>query len=445
MKLTNGKRILMIVHWVCSLLICMALTLFIINPRLALAFGGADGRIPAGVIVVSILIITAYVALAVVQAYFVLNLEKKTAADYFPVGETDNGPVRISTPAIEQMVRHAVHDMDGISELRIDVTSAGEGIDIAVDTILVNGTHVPTLTTDMQQAIGKFVESACGVKVCSVSINVIAVAKAQTRLKAHTFTEWLSRTGKAIKEGVARLLSKKQTAEVAAEDAAEATVLQPVDEEAAPVVEEAEPEVVEAELVAEEAEPVAVEAEPEAEEPEPVAVEPAPVAVEIKPVVVEPEPVAVEYTPKTVEPEVVIIEPELDDEPELVEDEPDEEPEPVAVEIEPVVAVEPETVEEEPEAVVEAEPETVEEEPEAEVEIEPEIVEAEPEAAVEAEPEIVEAEPEPVEEATEIMTPSEEPVEEETEAAETVEETPVYDMPVIRLAKTIPSETDVEE
>lgn len=414
MKLTNGKRILMIVHWVCSLLICMALTLFIINPRMALAFGGADGRIPAGVIVVSILIITAYVALAVVQAYFVLNLEKKTAADYFPVGETDNGPVRISTPAIEQMVRHAVHNMDGISELRIDVTSAGEGIDIAVDTILVNGTHVPTLTTDMQQAIGKFVESACGVKVCSVSINVIAVAKAQTRLKAHTFTEWLSRVGKAIKEGVARLLSKKQTAEVAAEDAAEATVLQPVDEETAPV-EEVAPVVEEVEPVAEEPEPVAVEAEPEAEEPEPVAVESAPVAVEIKPVVVEPEPVAVEYTPKTVEPEVVIIEPELDDEPELVEDEPDEEPEPVAVEIEPVVAVEPETVEEETEPVVEVEPE------------------------------IVEEMPEPVEEAPEIMTPSEESVEEETEAAETVEETPVYDMPVIRLAKTIPSETDVEE
>ncbi|MGX8705567.1 MAG: hypothetical protein ACSW8J_03215, partial [bacterium] len=410
---TNGKRILMIVHWVCSLLICMALTLFIINPRLALAFGGADGRIPAGVIVLSILIITAYVALAVVQAYFVLNLEKKTAADYFPVGDTDNGPVRISTPAIEQMVRHAVHDMDGISELRIDVTGAEGGIDIAVDTILVNGTHVPTLTTDMQQAIGKFVESACGVKVCSVSINVIAVAKAQTRLKAHTFTEWLSRVGKAIKEGVARILPKKQATEVAAEDAAEATVLQPVDEETAPV--------------AVEAEPVAVEAEPVAEEPEPVAVEAEPVAEEAEPVAENPEPVAVEYTPKTVEPEVVIIEPELDDEPELVEDEPDDEPEPMAVEVEPEVAVEPETVEEETEAAVE---------------VEPEIVDAEPEPVVEAEPEIVDAEPEPVVEVEpEIMTPAEESV----EAAETVEEAPVYDMPVIRLAKTIPSETDVEE
>lgn len=174
MKLTIGKRILMFFHWLCSVLICAIFTLYIIKPDLVLKYYNQfTGKLTATeVMVLGIAILAIYVVLSVVQVCFIFQRGRKTARGFITVDSSETGRVRISVPAIEQMVRQAVINIDGISDMKIGIQNADDAIAIDIIAILVNGCHVPTVTMNMQQAIRKFVELNCGVAVRTVSISI---------------------------------------------------------------------------------------------------------------------------------------------------------------------------------------------------------------------------------------------------------------------------------
>ena len=180
MKLNVGKRILMFFHWLLSLLICAAFACYIIKPELALdLYKRVTGRFTARqMMIIGIAILAIYTILTVVQACIIFHRGKRRDRGFITVDSSDTGRVRIAIPAIEQMVRESVYNIDGIADMKIAIENLDDAIGINLAATIVNGSHVPTITMNMQRAIRQFVEMNCGVAVRSVSININNVASA---------------------------------------------------------------------------------------------------------------------------------------------------------------------------------------------------------------------------------------------------------------------------
>ena len=178
MKLNAGKRVLMFFHWLLSLLLCAAFAAYIIRPEFV---RGLYQRVTAGltstqVMVIGIAILAIYTVLAVVQASMIFHRGRRADRGFITVDSSDAGKVRIAVSAIEQMVRQSVHSIDGIADMKIAIENLDDAIGINIASTIIGGSHVPTITMNMQRAIRQFVEMNCGVAVRSVSININSVA-----------------------------------------------------------------------------------------------------------------------------------------------------------------------------------------------------------------------------------------------------------------------------
>ena len=181
MKMSMGQRALMLAHWLVSLLICVALAFYLISPGILTGwYSGVEGALGlTGVRILGVVLLVAYLALAAAQLCLIFRRKKREERGFISVDSSDTGNVRISVAAIEQMVRQSVHSIDGITEMKIDIDSLEDAIEIGVNAIIVNGCHVPTITMNMQRSIRQFVEVNCGVAVRKVSISINAVSNQQ--------------------------------------------------------------------------------------------------------------------------------------------------------------------------------------------------------------------------------------------------------------------------
>ncbi len=175
-----GKKTLIFAHWLCSALICAAFFTFLFAPDfvrdgydgLTASIGTFRARVLFGVL------LAIYAALAVALVYMLFRRAKKAGRaerGFIDVASGDSGRVRIAVAAIEQMVRQSVHSIEGISEMKIDIENQDDAIGINVNAVIVSGSHVPTLTANMQRAIRQFVELNCGVAVRDIAISINAV------------------------------------------------------------------------------------------------------------------------------------------------------------------------------------------------------------------------------------------------------------------------------
>ena len=178
MKLNAGKRVLMFFHWLFSLLICAAFALYIIKPDLAMQLYNMvfAGLTQTQVMIIGIAVLALFTILTVVQACLIFHRGKRADRGFITVDSSDNGRVRIAVPAIEQMVRQSVYNIDGISDMKIAIENMDDAIAINIAATIINGSHVPTITMNMQRAIRQFVETNCGVAVRTVSININGVS-----------------------------------------------------------------------------------------------------------------------------------------------------------------------------------------------------------------------------------------------------------------------------
>lgn len=178
MKLNIGDKLLMLLHWLCSLMICLALVLCIVLPDLQAnlvskaegTLGGVGARIAGGVL------LALYLALSVATLLVLVRRRKRADRGFITVGPDDKGKVRISVSAVEQMVRQSVRAIDGITEMRVNIEGLDDAIAISIAAVIASGAHVPTITANMQRAITQFVEVNCGVSVQSVEITINAVS-----------------------------------------------------------------------------------------------------------------------------------------------------------------------------------------------------------------------------------------------------------------------------
>ncbi|MBR1821318.1 MAG: alkaline shock response membrane anchor protein AmaP [Clostridia bacterium] len=181
MKLSVGKRILMFFHWLISLLIVAAFAVYLIAPDFLTKY--YDMLVSAigisNVKAIGIALLAVYVILAVVQVCLIFKRRKRSERGFITVDSSDSGKVRIAISAIEQMVRQSVGSIDGITDMKIGIDNQDDAIAIGVVASIVNGSHVPTITMNMQRAIRQFVETNCGVAVRTVSISINAVTNQQ--------------------------------------------------------------------------------------------------------------------------------------------------------------------------------------------------------------------------------------------------------------------------
>ena len=200
MKIGVGKRILMFLHWLFSILICAALVLAIFFPYVLVAAENFLMNLMGpfrhvGMIVLGVFIALVYAILCIVQASIIFKRKPRMERGFITIDSSDNSRVRIAISAIEQMVRQSVHNIDGISDMKIAISSADDAIEINIKAGIIAGRHVPTITLNMQQAIRRFVEMNCGVAVRTVEVSIHSVTSADGSKKKR-------RTGNAEKEPV---------------------------------------------------------------------------------------------------------------------------------------------------------------------------------------------------------------------------------------------------
>lgn len=167
----------MLLHWLCSLMICLAFALCLIVPDLlSKLVSRAEGSMGAvGSRIAGAVLLALYIALSIAQLFIIIGRRKRTERGFISVGSDDTGRVRIAVSAVEQMVRQSVRTIDGITEMKVDIEGLDDAIAIGINATIAAGVHVPTITANMRRSITQFVEVNCGVTVQSVAITINAV------------------------------------------------------------------------------------------------------------------------------------------------------------------------------------------------------------------------------------------------------------------------------
>ena len=176
MKFNFGKRVILFVYWLASMTL---LALLVLPEYVGAAFNCVIDKIPAAYqqyALIALLAIYLLLSIAVLCMVFKRNAQKRADRGFITVDSADTGKVRIAISAIEHMVKQAAYTVDGIAEMKIGISNADDAIAIHVNLTMVNGSHVPTVTLNMQRAIRQYVEMNCGVAVQSVSISIQSVA-----------------------------------------------------------------------------------------------------------------------------------------------------------------------------------------------------------------------------------------------------------------------------
>ena len=178
MKLNFGQRLLLIVHWILSLIGCLIAALLLITPNTV--YGMIDSVYASigkrafdtiGIVLCAIYILIAAGCAAMLFSGF----GKRGERGLITVFSNDTGKTRIAVSAVEQMARQAIAGVDGISDVRAAITGAEDAIGVNISLVLKRGAYLPTVTTNIQRTVRGYIEQNCGVAVQSIIVNVRAV------------------------------------------------------------------------------------------------------------------------------------------------------------------------------------------------------------------------------------------------------------------------------
>ena len=178
MKLNFGQRLLLIVHWILSLLGCLIAALLLITPNTVYglidcvyASIGKRAFDAIGIVLCAIYLLIAAGSAAMIFSGFARRGER----GLITVFSNDTGKTRIAVSAVEQMARQAIAGVDGISDVRATITGAEDAIGVNISLVLKRGAYLPTVTTNIQRTVRGYIEQNCGVAVQSIIVNVRAV------------------------------------------------------------------------------------------------------------------------------------------------------------------------------------------------------------------------------------------------------------------------------
>jgi len=175
MKLNFGKRLVLFLHWLLSLIGCAALIAVCIYPQFMTEIPAKLNAL-AGENVVKIAGIAAaalYALLMVLSVAYIFSRDKKRSdRGFIVVDSSETGRTRIAVGAVEQMIRQSVRCVDGIADMKSSIINNEDAISINTSVVIVSGAHVPTVTMNIQRTIRSYIELNCGVAVREVSVSV---------------------------------------------------------------------------------------------------------------------------------------------------------------------------------------------------------------------------------------------------------------------------------
>ncbi len=178
MKLNFGQRLLLIVHWLLSLIGCLIAALLLITPNTV--YGMIDGVYASigkrAFDTIGIVLCAIYILIAAGCATMIFSgFGKRGERGLITVFSNDTGKTRIAVSAVEQMARQAIAGVDGISDVRATITGAEDAIGVNISLVLKRGAYLPTVTNNIQRTVRGYIEQNCGVAVQSIIVNVRAV------------------------------------------------------------------------------------------------------------------------------------------------------------------------------------------------------------------------------------------------------------------------------
>ena len=178
MKLNFGKRLLLFIHWLLSLIACVLLVLKCMLPNFADDIAEfVNAAVGAGIAeILSYALLGVYVLISIFTLVLIFSRDKKRSdRGLITVDASESGKTRVSVAAVEQMIRQAVRGVDGIAEMKCGIVNQDDAISINANVTLVTGAHVPSVTMNMQRAIRGYIELNCGVAVREICVNVNSV------------------------------------------------------------------------------------------------------------------------------------------------------------------------------------------------------------------------------------------------------------------------------
>ena len=186
MKLNFGKRLVLFLHVLFSLLICALLVAVCISPQIIGEITGLINSVLGTQLaeIAGIAVLVIYVLLAAMALMTIFGGKgKRSERGFITVDSSESGRTRIAVGAVDQMIRQAVRSVDGITDMKASIVNNQEAIAINCNVGVAGGVHVPTITMNIQRAIRSYIELNCGVAVSEVSVSVHSVMDAEAKGK----------------------------------------------------------------------------------------------------------------------------------------------------------------------------------------------------------------------------------------------------------------------
>lgn len=123
---------------------------------------------------------TAGATLAMVAGVYLLLLSMRGRGRHKPIIRGTNlGEVRISSVAVESLVRRAVKEIRGIQDVDTLVDTSGDELGIFVSVVVGPDLSIPEVAEQIQTRLSRYIADTVGVEVSRVSVNVRNVGHEQ--------------------------------------------------------------------------------------------------------------------------------------------------------------------------------------------------------------------------------------------------------------------------
>lgn len=179
MKSDFGKKIVVAIHWLMSLGLGIAMTVLFFMDKLPVKAQRAD----AIVFAIAMLIVYLIFAAGALLISFP-ELWRWKERNFVTISAGGLGRTRISVPAVDQMIRKAMRDIDGVADMKTQIVNGEDSVEINVNIMLAAGAHVPTVTSNAQRAVRSYIEKNCGIEVSAVIVSVFSVQDDEAPVEA---------------------------------------------------------------------------------------------------------------------------------------------------------------------------------------------------------------------------------------------------------------------
>lgn len=183
MKISWFRKTVLFLHWLLSLLLA-ALTVGLcvcpdlverVEYRMNTMFGGRC------VGIISYMLLGIYVLLAFLTVTFIFSGSKnRRDRGFITVDSSESGRTRIAVGAVDQMIRQAVRNVEGVVDMKSSIINCEDAISINANVTIASDAHVPTVTMNLQRAVRSYIELNCGVAVREICVNVNALDGGET-------------------------------------------------------------------------------------------------------------------------------------------------------------------------------------------------------------------------------------------------------------------------